>query len=115
MSRIGREQVMHAIVSIHTDVDPVGNGDEGSITATAILLGRGRVTASLKVGKGDYFFSKLPYAHRHLVSNVVDYFRAIEAKPEGHADRNNSGFREILRRIAIDEERGLFKERGGEE
>ena len=105
MSKIGREQVMHAIVSIHTDVDPVGNGDEGSITATAILLGRGRVTSSVKVEKGNNFFTQLSTAMWRVVNTVVEHYQAIEMQPEGHPDRNNSGFREIMRRIAVEEGR----------
>lgn len=101
MSRINRETVMVAILFIQTDIDPVGNGDTGTVTAQAVLLGRGRVTVSIPVKSPGTFFEASIRVQRMCVDKVVEHYQAIEEKPGGHPDRNNLGFKEVLLQVQL--------------
>lgn len=109
MSRINREHVMIAILFINTDIEPVKNGETGSVNAQAVLLGRGRVSTSLAVNKPGTFFEASQRVNRQCVDKVVEYFQAIEAKSEEHPDRKHLGFVEVMKQVALAEARDASK------
>lgn len=109
MSRINRETVMIAILFIQTDIDPVGNGDAGTVTAQAVLLGRGRVAVSIPVKTPGTFFEASIRVQRLCVDKVIEHYQAIEDKPGNHPDRGNLGFKEVMKQVALAEARDVGK------